>query len=65
MKKEPTYFETLNEALEAEGLTQFWPTNLNISYGESVSIIIDFLAISIYRSNTTGRYERPVHYKTI
>jgi hypothetical protein len=65
MKTEPTYFETLNEALEAEGLTQFWPTNLNINYGESVSIIINFLSISIYRSNTTGRYERPVHYKTI
>lgn len=65
MKTEPTYFETLNEALEAEGLTQFWPTTLNINYGESVSIIINFLSISIYRSNTTGRYERPVHYKTI
>lgn len=60
-----TYFDTLMEALEAEGLTKFWPTHLNINYGESVSVIVDFLAISVYRNSDTGLYERPVHYKTI
>ena len=60
-----SYFDTLREALEAEGLTNIWPPHLNVNYGESVSVIVDFLAISIYRSSDTGRYERPVHYKTI
>ncbi|CAB4127388.1 hypothetical protein UFOVP84_162 [uncultured Caudovirales phage] len=56
------WFETLNSALEAEGLVELWPLGTNISYGENVRIHTDCgRLISIFR-DTDGRYERPVHY---
>lgn len=60
-----SYFDTLRDALESEGLSDLWPTNLNVNYGESICLVVDYLVISIYRNNITGRYERPIHYKTI
>lgn len=32
------YFETLNAALEAEGLVDSWPLGVNINYGETESL---------------------------
>ena len=62
------WFETLNAALESEGLTSTWDgiTMGGISYGENRSWnAVDDQGqcrhISIYRE-TDGRYERPVHY---
>jgi len=56
------WFETLNQSLESENLTDSWPLGLNISYGETVRIVADGRLISVTREND-GRYERPVHYK--
>jgi hypothetical protein len=64
------WFETLNAALESEGLTQHWDCfRPGISYGENVRFTVEvevngkikFLHISIYRESD-GRYERPIHY---
>jgi len=60
------WFETLNDALESEGLVHLWPLGLNIQYGQSVSHTADDGTryghfISIYRDEN-GRYERPIHY---
>lgn len=56
------WFDTLNEALESEGLLEtwdcFWPA---ISYGECRRYYHGDKVISIYREND-GRYERPIHY---
>ena len=57
------WFETLNAALEAEGLLDLWPVGLNITYDETVSFAARGRWISVYR-DTAGRYERPVHYAT-
>lgn len=57
------YFETLNSALESEGLVDLWPLGESISYGETKRILTEDRLISVYRSDS-GRYERPVHYKT-
>ena len=57
------WFETLNDALEAEGLLDLWPVGLNITYDETVSFAARGRWISVYR-DTAGRYERPVHYAT-
>lgn len=69
MKRAPkqAYFESLNEALAAEGLVDLWPGR-PVAYGESVRIHVEDgsrhgRVISIYRHDVTGRYERPVHYQ--
>jgi hypothetical protein len=62
------WFETLREALRAERIEHLWPISRNIQYGENADVLVEdskgFRRISIYRSDTTGRYERPVHYRT-
>ena len=57
------WFETLNAALDSEGLTEAWPLGVNISYGETVGLASGGRWISVTRDDT-GRYERPVHYAT-
>jgi hypothetical protein len=58
------WFETLNSALESEGLVDFWPLGVNLSYGESYRFTTECgKHISIFRE-TDGRYERPIHYQT-
>lgn len=62
------WFETLNEALESEGLLDSWGISFGgIGYDENFSYTFDDGSryghfVSIYRG-VTGRYERPVHYK--
>jgi hypothetical protein len=56
------YFNTLSEALDAEGLT-FWPMALSIKYGETATIAHAGRYISVYRDER-GLYERPIHYAT-
>jgi len=60
------WFETLNEALESEGLVDLWPLGVTLSYGETYRFTADDGSkfgrlISIFRE-TDGRYERPIHY---
>jgi len=69
------WFNTLNEALEAENLVEFWPMGSNIQYGETVRHLIDtgetygkrqvpvYVNISVYRDER-GMYERPINYRT-
>ena len=57
------WFETLNAALESEGLVDTFPDFQNISYGQTIQYAIDGLFVTIYRE-TDGRYERPIHYET-
>jgi hypothetical protein len=63
----PNWFDTLNEALESEGLIESWGIAFTpIQYGETRSWTWDNGTkyghlVSIYR-NEKGRYERPVHY---
>lgn len=63
----PNWFETLNQALESEGLVDLWPLGSNVGYGENVRHhVVDGdveRLISVYRE-TDGRYERPIHYVT-
>ena len=65
MKK--NYFNTLNEALQAEGLIEYWPLGSNIQYSETVQHVVSTPTgsqlISVYRDER-GLYERPVHYHT-
>ena len=56
------WFNTLNEALDSEGLINMWPIGRNINYNISDRVIVEGKLISIYRNNS-GMYERPVHYK--
>lgn len=62
------WFNTLNEALESEGLLEAWdPSRPPIQYGQTVQWTWDNGTkrghhVSIYRDEV-GRYERPVHYK--
>jgi plastocyanin len=62
------WFETLNAALEAEGLLDAWEcTRAPISRGQTVSWTWEDGTryghyISVYRAED-GRYERPVHYQ--
>lgn len=66
--KKKNWFNTLNEALEAEGLIESWDcTWPGIQYGQNVSYTWQDGTkhgrfISIFRDNN-GMYERPVHYK--
>ena len=61
------WFETLNDALEAEQLLAAWDcTNPPIAYGETRSWTWDDGSkyghfVSVYRDDS-GKYERPVHY---
>ena len=61
------WFNTLNEALESEGLLETWDISFgSINYDETFSWTYDDGSrygrfISIYR-DSSGRYERPVHY---
>ena len=59
------WFETLNQALESEGLIDFWELGRNISYGETVRFTTDCgRLISVFRE-TNGLYERPITYSTL
>ena len=59
-----SYFETLNDSLESEGLLEIFPVDTTVAYGETIRVIAKgAILISIYRDNK-GRYERPVHYST-
>ena len=66
MKK--NWFNTLNEALESEGLLDAWDfIKPPINYSDTVSWTWNDGTkygrfISIYRAED-GRYERPVHYR--
>lgn len=61
------WFDTLNEALDSEGLLDSWDClNGGIAYGATYSYTFDNGTkyghyVTIYRDET-GRYERPVHY---
>ena len=61
------WFETLNDALDSEGLVESWePTWAPIGYGETKQYRFDDGTkyghlVSIYRDER-GLYERPVHY---
>lgn len=55
------WFETLNAALESEGLVDQWPLGTCLAYGETKRVTTDTRLISVTRE-TDGRYERPVHY---
>ena len=58
------WFNTLNEALEAENLLDTWDCFwMPIAYGETRTYFTETERVSIYRE-TDGRYERPCHYKT-
>lgn len=57
------WFNTLNEALESEGLVHMWPFGLSMSYDSNERIIKDGVFMTIYR-DSDGRYERPISYKT-
>lgn len=67
------WFQTLNAALESEGLVDHWQFGLNVGYGEYVRHLVEispqdgrrkakYMVIFVYR-NTDGLYERPCHYK--
>lgn len=55
------WFNTLNEALEAENLVELWPLGVNINYGQTVQLANNGTYISVYRDER-GMYERPIHY---
>ncbi len=57
------WFKTLNEALDAEGLVEYWPLGLNVRYDQTVSTAKNGKYISVYRAEN-GQYERPIHYAT-
>lgn len=59
------WFNTLYEALEAEGLLEHW-NGQYLSYGDTKSCTYDDGTrfghyVSVYRDER-GMYERPVHY---
>ena len=62
------WFETLNEALEAEGLLDMWEcTRQPIKRCQTLSWTYQDGTryghyVSVYRAED-GRYERPVHYQ--
>jgi hypothetical protein len=58
------WFNTLNDALESEGLIEFWPSGLNVGYGETVGFASGGIWLSVFRDEG-GRYERPIHYATL
>jgi len=59
------WFDTLSDALDAEGLAHMWD-NGAIRYAETRAITYQDGTryghyMSVYRSDS-GRYERPIHY---
>lgn len=58
------WFPTLNDALESEGLVEYWPLGENINYGETKRFVKDGKFLSVYRDER-GMYERPVHYASM
>lgn len=58
------WFNTLNEALNSEGLLDTWSILDNISYGQTFRYFSAGECISIYRDER-GMYERPIHYKSL
>lgn len=58
------YFDTLNAALDSEGLLDRWPITASVPYGATVGLAHAGRWISIYRDGVTGLYERPIHYST-
>jgi hypothetical protein len=62
------YFNTLNSALESEGLLATWQIHFEpIGYGQTFGYTVEDGTrfghyVSIYRDDA-GRYERPIHYK--
>lgn len=63
MTVKQNWFQTLNEALMAEGLLDAWDITFGgISYGQNFRWQHDGEHISIFREND-GRYERPIHYR--
>lgn len=55
-KRRQNWFDTLNQALESENLTELWPFGLNIGYGETARFVTDCnRLISVYtqQSNIT------------
>lgn len=68
MSAKQNWFDTLNQALESEGLIEAWDIHSpGIAYGETFSWTWSDGTryghyISIYR-DSDGRYERSVHYK--
>ena len=57
------YFDTLNAALDADGLLDLWPVTASVPYGATVGLAAQGRWLSVYRDER-GRYERPVHYAT-
>jgi hypothetical protein len=57
------YFDTLNDALDSEGLINHWPVTASVPYGATVGLAHAGKWLSVYRDES-GRYERPVHYAT-
>jgi len=57
------WFETLNDALDSEALTEMWPLGVNINYDQTVGLSAGGRWISVTR-DSAGRYERPIHYQT-
>jgi hypothetical protein len=61
------WFNTLNDALDAEGLAHTWQIHFDpINYGETFNYTHQDGSkyghlVSIYR-NELGQYERPIHY---
>lgn len=57
------WFNTLNEALESEGLIELYPTGVNMPYSSVIRIVKNGVFITIYR-DSNGMYERPIHYSS-
>ena len=65
MTHKQNWFDTLNDALDAEGIVHMW-NGQHISYDETRSLTYDDGTkhghyVSVYR-NEKGLYERPIHY---
>jgi hypothetical protein len=66
--QKPTWFKTLNDALQSEQLLDAWPvTSPPMQYNETRSFTWEDGSkygrlVSIYRDER-GLYERPIHYK--
>lgn len=73
MTTQQNWFPTLVSALQSEDLLDLWLKRFPfgeqaVSYGETFCITLDDgsrygRVVSIYRSDTTGNYERPLHYQ--
>lgn len=62
--KNQNYFNTLNEALDAEGLLEKVDMITQpVGYNQQLNMAVDGTFISVSRMDC-GRYERAIHYKT-